>query len=140
MEGPRHAPPGARNALADNSEKRMEIFNIYHLEAARRLPNLPESHPCSRVHGHSFRIEIHVGGPVDPDTGWVIDFAELDAAFAPVREQLDHRYLNDIPGLENPTSERLAQWIWQRLKMALPGLSKIIVQETRQSGCVYTGD
>ena len=118
----------------------MEIFNIYHIEAARRLPGLPESHPCSRVHGHSFRVEIFVSGPVNPDTGWVIDFAELDAAFAPIKAQIDHRYLNDIPGLENPTSERLAQWIWQKLKPALPGLSKIVVQETQQSGCVYCGD
>jgi 6-pyruvoyltetrahydropterin/6-carboxytetrahydropterin synthase len=118
----------------------MEIFNIYHIEAARRLPNLPESHPCSRVHGHSFRIEIFVSGPVDPHTGWVIDFAELDAIFAPIKAQLDHRYLNDIAGLDNPTSERLAQWLWQKLKPALPGLSKIVVQETRQSGCVYCGN
>ncbi len=118
----------------------MEIFNIYHIEAARRLPRLPESHPCSRVHGHSFRIEIHVGGAVDPDTGWVMDFAELDAAFAPVKAQLDHRYLNDIPGLENPTSERLAQWIWERLKPGMPGLGKIVVQETCLSGCVYRGE
>jgi 6-pyruvoyltetrahydropterin/6-carboxytetrahydropterin synthase len=118
----------------------MEIFNIYHIEAARRLPNLPESHPCSRVHGHSFRIEIYVSGPVDPNTGWVIDFADLDAAFAPIKAQLDHRYLNDIAGLDNPTSERLAQWLWQKLKPALPGLSKIVVQETRQSGCVYCGN
>jgi 6-pyruvoyltetrahydropterin/6-carboxytetrahydropterin synthase len=118
----------------------MEIFNIYHVEAARRLPKLPESHPCARVHGHSFRIEIHVSGPVDPDTGWVIDFAELDAAFAPVKAALDHRYLNDVPGLENPTSERLAQWIWQKLKPALPGLSRVVVQETQQSGCVYSGE
>lgn len=118
----------------------MEIFNIYHIEAARRLPNLPDSHPCSRVHGHSFRIEIHVSGQVDPDTGWVIDFAELNAAFAPIKEQIDHRYLNDIAGLENPTSERLAQWIWQKLKPALPGLSKVVVQETQQSGCIYSGE
>lgn len=118
----------------------MDIFNIYDIEAARRLPLLPESHPCSRVHGHSFRVEIHVSGPVDPDTGWVMDFAVLDAAFAPVRDALDHRFLNDIPGLENPTSERLAQWIWQRLKPSLPGLSKIVVQETRRSGCIYRGE
>ena len=117
----------------------MEIFNIYHIEAARRLPNLPESHPCSRVHGHSFRIEIHVSGPVDPVTGWVIDFAELNAAFAPIKEQIDHRYLNDIAGLENPTSECLAQWLWQKLKPVLPGLCRIVVQETQQSGCIYTG-
>lgn len=118
----------------------MEIFNIYHIEAARRLLNLPESHPCSRVHGHSFRIEVHVTGPVDANTGWVMDFAELDAAFSPIRAQLDHRYLNDIAGLENPTSERLAQWLWQKLKPALSGLCKIVIQETHQSGCIYTGD
>lgn len=118
----------------------MEIFNIYHIEAARRLPRLPESHPCSRVHGHSFKVELYVSGPVDADAGWVIDFAEVDAAFAPVKAQIDHRYLNEIPGLENPTSERLAQWIWQQLKPAIPGLCRIIVQETHQSGCVYTGD
>jgi 6-pyruvoyltetrahydropterin/6-carboxytetrahydropterin synthase len=118
----------------------MEIFNIYHIEAARRLPNLPESHPCARVHGHSFRIEVHISGPVDANTGWVMDFAELDAAFKPVKEQLDHRYLNDIPGLENPTSERLAQWLWRKLKPAVPGLSKIMVQETQQSGCIYRGE
>lgn len=118
----------------------MEIFNIYHIEAARRLPGLPESHPCSRVHGHSFQVEIHVSGAVNDDTGWVMDFAGLDAAFDPFKTQIDHRYLNDIPGLENPTSERLAQWIWQKLKPAVPGLSKIIVRETHRSGCVYTGD
>ena len=118
----------------------MEIYNVYHIEAARRLPNLPESHPCSRVHGHSFRIEIRVSGPVDPVTGWVMDFADFDAAVAPIKAQLDHRYLNDIAGLENPTSERLAQWLWQKLKPALPGLSRIKVEETHQSGCEYAGD
>lgn len=118
----------------------MEIFNIYHIEAARRLPNLPDTHPCSRVHGHSFRIEIRVSGPLDPVSGWVMDFAELDAAFSPVKAELNHRYLNDIAGLENPTSEHLARWLWRRLKPALPGLCRIVVQETAHSGCIYEGD
>ncbi len=118
----------------------MEIFNRYHLESARRLPKLPVDHPCSRVHGHSFQVEIHVSGPLDPDMDWVVDFAELDAAFSPIHAQLDHHYLNDIPGLENPTTERMAQWIWQKLKPGLPGLSKIVIQETQQSGCVYCGE
>ncbi|MGA7180584.1 MAG: 6-carboxytetrahydropterin synthase QueD [Thiobacillaceae bacterium] len=118
----------------------MEVFNVYHIEAARRLPNLPASHPCANLHGHSFRLEIFVNGPIHPDTGWVMDFADLDTAFAPIKARLDHRYLNEIPGLENPTSERLAQWIWQQLKAGLPGLSKIVIQETHQSGCVYSGD
>jgi 6-pyruvoyltetrahydropterin/6-carboxytetrahydropterin synthase len=118
----------------------MEIFNRYQLESARRLPKLPADHPCSRVHGHSFQVEIHVSGPLDPDMDWVVDFAELDAAFSPIHAQLDHHYLNDIPGLENPTTERMAQWIWQQLKPRLPGLIKIIIQETQQSGCVYSGE
>jgi 6-pyruvoyltetrahydropterin/6-carboxytetrahydropterin synthase len=118
----------------------MEIFNTYPLEAARRLPGLPESHPCHRLHGHSFRVEVFVSGEVNSATGWVMDFADLDAAFEPIRNQLDHRYLNDIPGLENPTSEQLAQWIWQRLKPVVSGLSKIVVMETHRSGCVYNGD
>ena len=118
----------------------MEIFNIYHIESARRLPKLPADHPCSRVHGHSFKVEIHVSGPMDPEMDWVIDFADMDAAFSPIRTQLDHHFLNEIPGLENPTTERMAQWIWQKLKPTLPGLSKIIIQETHLSGCVYRGE
>ena len=118
----------------------MEIFNIYHIEAARRLPSLPESHPCSRVHGHSFRIEIHVSGPIDPDTGWVIDFADIKEAFKPLQSQLDHNFLNEVDGLENPTSENLARWIWLRLAPQLSGLSRVVVRETCTSGCSYTGE
>ncbi len=118
----------------------MDIFNIFHLESARRLPNLPEAHPCSRVHGHSFKVKVQVSGPLDEKLGWVLDFAEVEAAWAPIKAALDHRYINDVPGLDNPTSERLAVWIWDQLKPALPGLSKIIIQETAASGCSYTGD
>ncbi len=118
----------------------MEIYNIYHVEAARKLPGLPPSHPCGNLHGHSFQIQIFVNGPINPVTGWVMDFVDLDAAFEPVRQKLDHRYLNDIEGLANPTSENLARWVWGQLKPALPLLSKIIVQETHRSGCIYTGD
>jgi 6-pyruvoyltetrahydropterin/6-carboxytetrahydropterin synthase len=82
---------------------------------------------------------VHVSGPLDADLDWVIDFADVDQAWRTIHESLDHRNLNDIPGLENPTSERLAIWIWERLRPALPGLSKIVIQETERSGCVYTG-
>jgi 6-pyruvoyltetrahydropterin/6-carboxytetrahydropterin synthase len=118
----------------------MDLFNIFHLECARRLPNLPDGHPCARVHGHSFRVEVHVSGPLDQRLGWVLDFADVERAWTPVRSALDHRYLNEVAGLDNPTSERLAMWIWDKLKPALPSLSKILVQETATSGCVYTGD
>jgi 6-pyruvoyltetrahydropterin/6-carboxytetrahydropterin synthase len=118
----------------------MEIFKEFVVEAAHRLPNLPADHKCRRLHGHSFRIGIHVCGDLDPVTGWVMDFAELGRAFAPVFELLDHRYLNEIEGLENPTSEVLAQWIWRRLRPSLPALSKVTVRETCTAGCIYQGD
>ena len=118
----------------------MDIFNRFSLEAARRLPHLPADHPCSRLHGHSFQIEVHISGPLQPALGWVIDFADIQAAWRPIHQQLDHRYLNEIDGLENPTSEHLARWIWQRLQPALAGLSKITVMETAQSGCIYCGE
>lgn len=117
----------------------MEIFKGFQIEAAHRLPNVPEDHKCSRLHGHSFRIEVHVSGDAGGDSGWVMDFAELKTAFQPLFEQLDHHYLNDIPGLENPTSENLARWIWERLIGDLTGLCRVVVCETCNSGCSYTG-
>lgn len=118
----------------------MEIYKEFSIEAAHRLPHVPEGHKCARLHGHSFQVSIHVSGSVDDQSGWVMDFADIKAAFKPIWEQLDHHYLNDITGLENPTSENLARWIWCALKPALPLLSKIIVKETCTSGCVYCGD
>ncbi len=117
----------------------MEIFKEFRIEAAHRLPNLPADHKCARLHGHSFRIEVHVDGDVDPSLGWVADFADITTAFAPLFEQLDHRYLNDVAGLENPTSERLAEWVWERLHGTLAGLSAVVVRETCTSGCTYRG-
>lgn len=117
----------------------MDIFKTFTLEAAHRLPNVPEGHKCARLHGHSFRVEIHVRGEPDPHTGWVIDFADIKIAFAPLFDQLDHHYLNDVPGLDNPTSENLARWIFEQLQPALPGLRKIVVNETCTSGAVYKG-
>jgi 6-pyruvoyltetrahydropterin/6-carboxytetrahydropterin synthase len=118
----------------------MEIFKVFKFDAAHRLPNVGEGHRCSEIHGHSFRIEIHIKGTVDPRLGWVIDFADIDEAFQPVLDQLDHKYLNDIDGLDNPTSEIIARWIWDRLHLKLPQLSKIVVQESPDAGCVYRGE
>jgi 6-pyruvoyltetrahydropterin/6-carboxytetrahydropterin synthase len=115
-----------------------EIFKEFTFEAAHRLPYVPEGHKCARLHGHSFRVEIHVGGEVDPRAGWLMDFADIKVAFEPLRDRLDHRYLNEIEGLENPTSENLARWIWQRLEASLPGLLRVVVRETCTSGCIYS--
>ena len=117
----------------------MEIFKEFTLDSAHYLPHVPESHKCRRVHGHTFRVAVHVSGPLHPELGWVADFADLQAAFAPLHDALDHRLLNDVDGLENPTSERLAEWIWQRLAPSLPGLTRVVVKETCTSGCSYAG-
>lgn len=117
----------------------MEIFKSFTVEAAHRLPHVPNGHKCSRLHGHSFRIDIHVEGKVDAHFGWVQDFADLSAAFRPIFERLDHHYLNDIEGLANPTSENLACYIWTHLKPAVPQLSRVVIYETCTAGCSYAG-
>lgn len=117
----------------------MEIWKEFGFEAAHHLPHAPPGHKCARLHGHSFRARVHVSGPVDPRSGWVVDFADIGAACEPVRRALDHRYLNEVPGLENPTSEVLARWIWERLHPVLPGLSRVVVQETCTSGAEFLG-
>lgn len=116
-----------------------EVFREFTFEAAHRLPHVPQGHKCARLHGHSYRVYVHVTGVVDTHLGWVQDFGDLKRVWAPLGEQLDHHYLNDVPGLDNPTSERLAAWIWERLHTTLPGLSAVTVRETCTSGCTYRG-
>lgn len=118
----------------------MELYKVFTIEAAHHLPELPDGHKCRRLHGHSFRIEVHIDGDVDTRLGWVMDFADISQQIKPIFEQLDHNYLNDIPGLENPTSENLAIWIWEKLKPELPQLSSVVIAETCNSGCIYRGD
>ncbi len=117
----------------------MVIYKEFGFEAAHRLPNVPVGHKCARLHGHSFRVRLCVEGEVGGQSGWVMDFAELKAAWRPLHELLDHNYLNDVVGLDNPTSERLAIWIWERLAPALAALAAVEVRETCTSGCVYRG-
>ena len=113
------------------------IFKEFTFEAAHRLPNVPAGHKCERLHGHSFRVEVHVTGDDTGPSGWVIDFADIAAAWKPLHDVLDHHYLNEVDGLANPTSETLARWVWARLK--LPGLSRVVVRETCSCGCIYEG-
>jgi 6-pyruvoyltetrahydropterin/6-carboxytetrahydropterin synthase len=117
----------------------LEIYKEFTFEAAHRLPNLPENHKCRRLHGHSFVVRLYVSGEIDTHTGWLMDFSDIKVAFAPIYDQLDHYYLNDIPGLENPTSEIIAQWVWQQTKPRLPALSGVEIRETCTSGCLYRG-
>ncbi len=117
----------------------MELFKTFTFEAAHQLPRVPPGHKCARLHGHSYTVELRVEGAVGDETGWVIDFGDIAAAFAPLRKELDHRVLNEIDGLDNPTSENLAAWIWERVAPRLPGLCGVVVRETATSGCLYRG-
>jgi 6-pyruvoyltetrahydropterin/6-carboxytetrahydropterin synthase len=118
---------------------KMELRKTFQFEAAHLLPYLPQTHKCRRLHGHSFQAEIVVSGDCDPALGWVMDYADITKAFKPYWDQLDHHYLNEIAGLENPTSENVALWIWNRLKPKLPLLTEIVVAETCTARCVYRG-
>jgi len=117
----------------------VEVFKEFSFEAAHRLPQVPADHKCSRLHGHTFYVRLSVSGELNPDMGWLMDFADIKSAFQPIYDRLDHYYLNDIPGLENPTSENLAVWIWQELKPRLPQLSAVEIRETCTSGCIFRG-
>ncbi len=117
----------------------MEIWKEFTFDAAHVLPNVPEGHKCRRLHGHTYRVRIYVSGEPDDRVGWVMDFGDIKAAFEPILDRLDHYYLNDIEGLENPTAEVLARWIWQRLEPRLLMLSRIEIHETCTTGCSYAG-
>ncbi|MBS0196293.1 MAG: 6-carboxytetrahydropterin synthase QueD [Planctomycetes bacterium] len=118
----------------------MQIFRDFTFEAAHFLPNVPDGHKCKRLHGHSYRARIHVRGVQQPHTNWVMDFAELKRLVEPIIDSLDHRTLNDIPGLENPTAEQITRYLWTHIKAAVPGLAEITLHETAKAGCTYRGE
>jgi 6-pyruvoyltetrahydropterin/6-carboxytetrahydropterin synthase len=118
----------------------MEVFREFKFDAAHLLPNLAPGHSCSRIHGHTFRVMVMLEGEVGEESGWVRDFGNIKVLCGPVIEELDHSFLNDVPGLENPTSENIAVWIWDRLKPRLPELSMVEVSETSATGCRYRGE
>jgi 6-pyruvoyltetrahydropterin/6-carboxytetrahydropterin synthase len=116
----------------------MKLYKEFTFEAAHKLPLVSKDHKCFQLHGHSFKARIYVQGPVN-EMGWVMDFAELKKICKPWIEVLDHSYLNEIEGLENPTSENIAVWLWDKLIKKLPELSAIEIMETCTSGCIYSG-
>lgn len=123
-----------------NKTMTISLSKIFHFEAAHTLPNVPADHQCARMHGHSYKVEVSVTGPVGAESGWLMDHAEISKVVKPVIARLDHRYLNDIRGLENPTFEQLAGWLWRELKPQLPLLSEIVIHETPTSRCIYRGE
>lgn len=130
MTGREHQGPGPTY---------MELAVDFTFEASHVLPEAPPESKCARLHGHSWKVEVHVGGELDPERGWVVDFDRIKGACEPVWEALDHRHLNDLEGLHNPTSEMVAAWIWERLAPEVPGLLRITVHETCTARCTYFG-
>jgi 6-pyruvoyltetrahydropterin/6-carboxytetrahydropterin synthase len=120
--------------------KTTEISREYRFEAAHRLAQLPQTHKCHRLHGHSFRVTVRVHGEIDAQLGWIIDFADIDSAWEPLHKILDHQYLNEIEGLENPTSEILAHWIFDRIQVQGATLHSITVHETCTATCTVLGN
>ena len=118
----------------------VELSRQFRFEAAHCLPRVPDDHKCRHPHGHSYVVVVTVRGPVDPENGWFLDYAEITSVVTPLVRRLDHTNLNDVPGLENPTAERMAVWFWDRLHGALPGLHEIDIRETESSSCRYRGE
>lgn len=117
----------------------MQIFKQFTFDSAHFLPNVPAGHKCKEIHGHTYRAVMYIEGQPDPHLGWVMDFAALKHIISPIVKQVDHKLLNDIPGLENPTCERIAIWLWEAIKPAVPQLVRIELHETPTSGAIYEG-
>ncbi len=119
---------------------RTRITKSFTFDAAHWLPKVPEDHKCRRLHGHTYRLEVALEGPLDPELGWVVDYGAISGVVDPVVRELDHRCLNDLPGLENPTAEVLATWIFRRLRPELPLLVEVVVSETPRTSAIFRGD
>jgi 6-pyruvoyltetrahydropterin/6-carboxytetrahydropterin synthase len=117
----------------------VELTKEYRFEAAHRLPRVPAGHKCQRVHGHSYKVEVVVRGPVDPETGWLIDFGVIDDVWNVLHARLDHQNLNEVPGLENSTCENIAIYLWRELRPHIAVLDAVTVWETYDSKCTYRG-
>jgi 6-pyruvoyltetrahydropterin/6-carboxytetrahydropterin synthase len=118
----------------------MTIFKEFTFDSAHYLPNVPEWHKCRGIHGHTYRLVVVLEGPLDAELGWVADFGHVKNIVSETVDVIDHKLLNEIPGLQNPTCELLAVWIWNKIKVDLPQLKRIELHETPTSGVVYEGD
>ncbi len=117
----------------------MTIFRQFTFDSAHFLPYVAEDHKCRQMHGHTYRLTIYMTAEPDEQLGWVMDFADVKKVMTPILDMVDHKTLNNVPGLENPTCELLAKWLWDKIKKEIPILSKIELYETPKSGVVYEG-
>ncbi len=117
----------------------MIIYKTFTFDSAHYLPNVPQGHKCGGMHGHTYTLTVFISGTPEKHSGWIIDYTDLKAGIKPFLDILDHKLLNEIPGLENPTSENLSMWLWQMIKPIYPNLVKIELKETPTSGVIYEG-
>ena len=117
----------------------MIIFKEFNFDSAHFLPNVPDGHKCKEIHGHTYRLILYFEGKIDVQFGWLIDFAEIKEVVDPIINNIDHKLLNNIEGLENPTCEAIAIWLWDNIKPTIPLLNRIELHETLTSGVVYEG-
>ena len=115
----------------------MIIFKEFSFDSAHLLPHVPEGHKCKNLHGHTYHLKVVLEGPLDEKLGWVIDFGDIKKVINPIIKRLDHQYLNDIPGLENPTCEIICKWLWDQIKPSLASLKRLELRETPTSGAIY---
>jgi 6-pyruvoyltetrahydropterin/6-carboxytetrahydropterin synthase len=132
--------PDLAGAVRDSYTAVVRIFREFRFEAAHRLPDAPPGHKCRQLHGHSYRLVVHVEGVIERETGWVMDFADIKRVVDPVIAELDHQYLNEIEGLGKPTAEVITVWLWRRIKPQLRGLCRLELWETASAGCIYEGE
>lgn len=118
----------------------MTVFKQFTFDSAHFLPNVDDNHKCRSVHGHTYILTIYIEREPDKNLGWVMDFAEIKSAVLPVLKIIDHKMLNDIPGLENPTCELIAKWLWEKIKSLIPSMNKIELRENPASGVIYEGE
>lgn len=118
----------------------MTIFKKFHFDAAHYLPNVPEEHKCRALHGHTYQLTIFITDALATKEGWVMDFAIIKQKIKTILAEIDHKLLNEVEGLENPTCEHVTIWLWKKIKTAIPALEKIELYETPTSGAVYSGE
>jgi 6-pyruvoyltetrahydropterin/6-carboxytetrahydropterin synthase len=119
---------------------RVRLIKEFRFEASHRLAHLSSDHPCYRLHGHSYRVEVEVYGEVDQATGFLVDYGDIKRIVKPIIAQLDHCHLNDIDGMQTTSAEHIVYWTWNQLKPQLPLLSRVILHETDSTSCEYCGE
>lgn len=117
----------------------MIIYKQFTFDAAHYLPHVTDHHKCKKTHGHTYHLTLFFDGNISPDMGWIIDYSEIKNVVTPILKLVDHQFLNEVEGLENPTCELICIWLWKKIKPLITELKRIELKETPTSGAIYEG-